>query len=237
MNASTALIPVDPALSPERLSRVLTISADLMPPEIVAARRARRTRAVMVVVLALVLAGLGGWYVHADRQLSQADEDLTVVSGQASTLQRRQADYADVVNVQADTKAITEQLKTLLAQDLPWATLIDTLRATGRDAGVTVAGLSGSLKEPANAAGTAALPGGPRVAPVGTFIVTGTAPDKPSVAKYVDELAGQAILVNPYPTSVTEEKDGTVQFTLSVDIAADALCGRFTTACKPTGGN
>jgi hypothetical protein len=233
--ASTTLMPLDPALSPQRVSRVLTISANLLPDEIVAGRRARRTRAWVLVLLMLVVAGLGGWYVLAERDLRAANDELATVSGEVTELQRRQTDYTPVVDVQAETTAITKQLGTLLADDLSWATLTDTLRDTGSAAGVTVTGMSGALNgTEAGAPGAVSLPGASGSRTVGTVTVTGSAPDKPTVAKYVDSLSGLTLVANPYLTSVAEA-DGKVQFTLTVDIASQALCGRFTTACK-TGG-
>jgi hypothetical protein len=233
--ASTTLMPLDPALSPQRVSRVLTISADLLPDEIVAGRRARRTRGWVLVVLMLALAGMGGWYALAEQELRVANDELAAVTDDATELQRRQNDFAPVVDVQAETTTITKQLSTLLADDLPWATLTDTLRDTGAAAGVTVDGMSGTLNDAgAGASGAVSLPSASGAATIGSVTVTGTAPDKPSVAKYVDSLAGLTIVANPYLTSVAEADDE-VQFSLTVDITAQALCGRFTTACK-TGG-
>ena len=233
--ASTTLMPLDPALSPQRVSRVLTISARLLPEEIVAGRRARRTRTWVLVVLLLVLAGLVGWYVLADRDLRAANDELAAVTGDVTELQRRQNDFAPVVDVQSETTTITKQLGTLLADDLPWATLTDTLRDTGARAGVTVSGMSGTLTDAGTGApGAVSLPSASGSATIGTVTVTGTAPDKPSVAKYVDSLSTLTIVANPYLTSVAEA-DGEVQFALTVDITAKALCGRFTTACT-TGG-
>jgi hypothetical protein len=229
-------MPLDPALSPQRVTRVLTISADLLPDEIVAARRARRTRSWVLAVLVLVLAGIGGWYVQAEHDLRTATDELATVTGEAASLQRDQTKYAPVVDVQTQTKAITRQLGTLLAKDLPWATLIDTLRDTGTDAGVTVAGMSGLLNAAdAGTSGAVSLPSTSGASTIGTVTVTGTGPDKPSIAKYVESLSDLTMVANPYLTSVAENDNGDVQFSLTVDITAQALCGRFTTACT-TGG-
>ena len=50
---STTLIPVDPAATPLRSSRLLTISASLLPEEITIARRARKARNWVIVALVL----------------------------------------------------------------------------------------------------------------------------------------------------------------------------------------
>ena len=236
--ATTTLMPLDPALSPQHVSRVLTISADLLPREVVAARRARRTRGCVLALVALVLVALGGWYMHADQQLRSATSELDSTTAEARTLQRKQSDYSNVVNVQAETGTIAKQLSVLLASDLPWATLIDTLRDTGSDAGVTVEGLSASLNATGTGTyGTGALPSSSGAPTIGTITVTGSGPDKPSVARYVDALATLPNVANPYLTSVAESAAGGVQYRLTVDITAQAQCGRFTTKCKTTGGN
>jgi Tfp pilus assembly protein PilN len=239
--ATTTLMPLDPALSPQRVNRVLTINADLLPEEIVAGRRARRTRAWVLAVVAVVLVALGGWYLRADRETTLANEELENATGQQIALQRQQAAYAEVVNVQSDTETIAKQLHTLLANDMPWATLLDTLRTIGERSGVAVDGINGSLTDPATGAGssseTADLPSTSGSATIGTLTIAGTAPDKPTVARYVDALGTLSTVANPYVTSVAKSQDTRFTFSLSVDITSEALCGRYTTKCTSSGGN
>lgn len=234
----TTLMPLDPATSPQRVLRVLTISARLLPEEVVAARRARRTRGWVLVIVLLVAVLLGAWYADALRQKSAADDDLRGIAIEAAALQRSQnKDFADVVQVQSDTTTIDKQLTALMAHDLPWATLLDTVTTTGTAAGVEVTGINASLTAAGNN-GTAAtapdatgLPSTSGSATIGTITVTGTAPDKTSVAKFVDRLGTLATVANPFLTSATETKAG-VDYSLQLDITNKALCGRFTTTCK-----
>lgn len=242
--ASTTLMPLDPALSPQQVNRILTITADLLPEEVVAARRARRTRAWVLAVVGVVLLALGGWYLIAEHGTSEANADLEAVTTQQTRLQRQQATYATVVNVQAETQTIARQLNTLLANDLQWADLIKVIRDTGRESGVTVEGIAASLN-PTTAQGASAatsasgsLPTTSGAKSIGMITITGTAPDKPSVAKYVDSLGTLTTVANPFVSSVSAKSDANaVQFELSVDITDKALCGRFTTKCKTSGGN
>lgn len=226
---ATTLMPLDPATSPQRAGRVLPISARLLPQEIIAARRARKVRGRVILLLLLVVALLGSWYAHAWNEERTAADELAAVTADAQIVQQRQSRYADVVNVQNETTAIGRQLATLLARDLRWATLLRTLRDTGSEADVSVTGVTGSLNPAGqgNAAPQGRLPraGGPTT--VGALTVTGTAPDKPSLAKYVEALAKLKVVANPYLTSAAEA-DEKVQFSLQVDITADALGGRFT---------
>jgi hypothetical protein len=238
--ANTTLMPLDPALSPQRVARVLTISANLLPDEVVAARRARRSRGWVVIALILVIALLGAWYLWAGRQVSAADDDLSQVTQQATTLQKSQAKYQDVVDVQTQATTISKELKALLANDLEWAGLLDTLRSTGTQTGVTVLGMNGAIKD-ATVTGTTAdsLPSATKSATIGTVIITGTAPDKPSIAKYVDALTKLTSVANPYLTTATTSESAdnkSWQFSITVDITSTTLCGRFTTKCPPPGG-
>jgi hypothetical protein len=233
--ATTTLMPLDPALSPERVVRVLNIAANLLPDEIVAGRRARRARAVVLVALLVVVALLGGWFLYANHRVGLADDDLNGVTTEATMLQQSQTRYQDVVDVQTQTQTIAKQLTTLLGNDLPWATLLNTVRDTGTSSGVTVQGLVGSLNAAAGSPATAMLPNASGVTTIGTITITGTGPDKPSIAQYVDALGQLRTVASPYLTTASQSSGG-FTFSISVDITSQARCGRFTTKCKATGG-
>jgi len=231
---ATTLMPLDPAVSPQRVSRVLTISASLLPEEVVAARRARRTRGWVIVVVLLVTCLLGAWFVQVQRDTEAADEQLTEASAEVADLQRAQRQYAEVVDVKHDTTVLSEQLKKVMAKDLDWAALLDRLRNTGETAGVTVTGIDGTLNAADSTSVTGTLPSTNTSTAIGSLTVVGTGPDKRAVATYVDALVKQSVLANPYVTNVTTSDDE-VTWTLKVDITQAALCGRFGDKCA-TGG-
>jgi hypothetical protein len=235
--ATTTLMPLDPALSPQRVVRVLNIAANLLPEEIVAGRRAGRARGVVLVALLVVVALLGGWFLYANLQVGLADDDLDSVTTEATALQQSQSRFQDVVDVQTHTQTISKQLTTLLGNDLPWATLLNLVRDTGTPSGVVVEGIVGTLNTTTTTAGTTAamLPNASGVTTIGTLTLTGTGPDKPSVAQYVDALDKLRTVANPYLTTAIQSKT-TVTFSISVDITSLARCGRFTNKCKATGG-
>ncbi|MEV6634018.1 hypothetical protein AB0M54_25035 [Actinoplanes sp. NPDC051470] len=234
--AQTTLMPLDPALSPQQVTRVLTITASLLPEEVVAARRARRTRGWVLAVVGAVILALAGWYVVADRGALDASTELESVTAEQSRLQRKQAGYGEVVNTQSENITITKQLKTLMAKDLQWAGLIETLRDTGRPSSVSLQGITATLVADKAATTAPVLPSTSGAATIGTITLIGTAPDKPSVARYVETLTQVSTLANPYVTTVTQSGK-TVTFVLTVDVTTRALCGRFTTKCKTSGGN
>jgi Tfp pilus assembly protein PilN len=226
---ATTLMPLDPATSPQRAARVLPIVAHLLPDEIIAARRGRKVRARVIVVLVVVAVLIGSWYAVAAIKATNAQNNLDDITAEAQALQRKQSKYAEVIKVQADTTAITGHLSTLLAEDLRWSTLLGTLRSTGTSSAIEITAVSGALSSSTAGAGatpTDRLPTTGMQAIVGTLTVTGQAPDKISVARYVDALTAVKGLANPYLTSASEVEKK-VQFSLQIDITAGALGGRF----------
>jgi hypothetical protein len=125
-----------------------------------------------------------------------------------------------------------------MGNDLDWSALLDTVRDAGTPSGIELDNVNGRLTgaDGAETAQSTSLPGASTVATVGILTLSGSAPDKQAVAAYVDALAKETVVANPYVTTVaTDAKDG-VTFSLTADITQSALCGRFTDECKPAGG-
>jgi hypothetical protein len=235
-------LTAEPALSPQRAARTPAITANLLPEEVVAARRARRTRAWVVGVLLLVLVLLGGWYALTWKARSDAQGELDAVRGEAAALQAQQRRFGAVVAVEQQNGVLTQRLSGLLADDVGWSALYETLRATGASAAVTITGINGSLAAAGAGVPAAAATGLPSTAgkAVGTLVVTGTAPDKPSLARFVDALGGLGVVANPYLTSAAQvEGKNEMDFSLLLDVTGKARCGRYnptTPTCTATGG-
>jgi hypothetical protein len=224
---TTALLPIDPAASPQRVNRILPIRANLLPAEVTAGRNARRTRLVLIGAAVLVVILQGLWYVYAIQQKRDADAELAATAHQVTTIQGHKHEYEKLTTTINEGTAIKGQLAALLTNDLPWATTLDTLRSTGTKARATVGTISGTTVEEGDPTA-----GGDAVV---MLSISGSAPDKKTVADYVDALRGLPWIANPYLSVATETDEG-VAFTLSAEVTSVALCGRFTTACK-TGGN
>lgn len=233
---STTLVPLDPAISPVRSTRVLNISANLLPEEIVAARQARRTRGLVLVVVAAVAALCASWFGLAHHQKQQADQDLAKATAAVTDLQHDQREFTETLQVQADTKLLSEQLTAVMANDMDWAALLATLRSSGTPSDISVSGVNGQLNAAGGGSSTANVLPGSATDTVGSLLVSGKGPDKKAVAAYVDVLGRQTVVANPYVTSVASDESGGVSFSLRVDITRAALCGRFTTACTTSGG-
>lgn len=237
---ATTLMPLDPAVSPERVTRLLTISARLLPEEVIAARRARRTRGWVIAIVAVFACLCGVWAVYADRERQAADQDLTAATAEVSELQQQLRKFSPEVRVLSDTTLLNKQLTAVMANDLDWAALLAALRSTGAASDIAIAGVNGKLTVTGAQSNDAAnaLPSTAKTASIGSLVVTGTGPDKDAVAAYADKLAKQQTLIaNPYVTSVTSNPDGGVTFSLNVDITKASLCGRFSAQKCPAGGN
>ncbi|GAA2522194.1 PilN domain-containing protein [Winogradskya humida] len=231
---ATTLMPVDPAMSPQRATRVLHISASLLPEEIISARRARRTRGWAIVAVIIVACLLGGWFFVANQETRAADDELSTATTEVTDLQRSQRAYKEVVDVQNSTDTLSKQLKAVMKSDLGWAALYVTLNDTAAASGLTLNGVQGALSTTGGSAATGTLPSTSTAATVGSLVITGSGPDKEAVAAYVDALGKQTVVANPFVTAVNSDAQSSddVTFSMNVDITSLALCGRFGEKCE-----
>ena len=236
---STSLMPLDPAMSPQQVARLLPIKANLLPTEITSRRNARRMRTYVIIGVVLAIVGLGGWSADAYHDHGLAEDDLAAVNTQIAKVNGTMNDpqHADVTKTINDNKLMAEELKTLMASDLRWSTLLDNLRATGTKADVTLGQISVSLADKSTASATT----GDATA-IATLNLQGTAKDKSTIAGFIKKLGAMTGIGNPYlttasqsDTSDTSTEPSHYSFTISADVTSKALCGRFTTPC-PSGG-
>lgn len=225
----------EPAYTGEGL-RFVPIHANLLPEEVVAARRARTTRKRMGIGLGALAALLVVWFGFAKFQTAGARGDLEKAQAQSVTLQNTVRSYAPLVTAQSQSAAIQKSLQRLMAGDIQWVDLLATLQRTARG-GITVTTVSGTVDDLTDPTAPAAVNGysvlnqsGEKQ--VGTLTVTGSAPDKNSVAAYIDALASVKGLTAPFPANVAGQR-GQVTFTATILITADALGGRFAPAAQP----
>ena len=211
--------------------RLLPVTANLLPPEITDARRLKKTRRMVAVVVGLAVIATGGWYLVARHSASNAQGSLTAAQDRSLNLTRKEASYKKLVQVQSQTTAISNELSALMADDLPWWQLMPSLGAIA-PAGVRLTSVTGSTTTSAAAAQPSAAPaaGTGDATPIGTFTIIGTAPDKNSIAAFVDSLATVKGIANPYLTGAQAQSGGTLQFTIQVQITKAALGGRYATA-------
>lgn len=226
---TAVLTPVDTNTRADRNLRLLPIAANLLPPEVVDARRTRKVRrAVLAGLVAFVLV-IAAWFALASYQTASANEELVVTQERVQTLQRQQNEYRDLVAVQSESTMIEKQLTAVMTRDVQWSALSTSL-VTAAPAGVNLSAFNASLSaegSPVDMAG--ALPSQSKAMTIGTVAIGGDAPSKESIAAYMDVLATIPGLANLYLNQVQVQTDsGRYTFTVRVDVTDALYGGRFT---------
>lgn len=240
---ATTMVPAATAAKPPHGEvRFVAVRARLLPDEIVSDRQVEVVRKqviaglVLVVVILIAAFGLSKW------QTRSANNDLATAQRQGAQLESEQNQFAPLVQAQAQIQAIQNQLHSLMRTDLSWKTMLTTLQAKA-PSGVTIDSVAGTVNAgTATAGGAAGVPAGTSVLnasgqpAVGTLTVSGTAPDKRTVAAYADQLATVKGLAAPLVSSVAADPSG-AKFTIVAVITSDALGGRYAAAPATTGGH
>jgi Tfp pilus assembly protein PilN len=222
---ATTMIPPTAPVTPSTGVRFVPVRASLMPEEVLSSRQLvvvrKRVLAALIVVAVLLIGSYGlSWW-----QTRSANNDLATAQHQGMQLQSQQTQFGPLVQAQAQITSIQTQLQSLMSRDLQWKALLVAVRATEPN-GVGLSAITGSLNG-ATTSGLTALPGS--AAGVGTLTLTGTAPDKRTVAAYADQLAKVKGLTAPLISSV-QASTRPVTFTISAALTSDAFGGRYTPA-------
>jgi Tfp pilus assembly protein PilN len=219
---------------------LIRVVANLLPDEVVDARRVRHVRHRVVLALVVVLLLIAGWYVYARIQTSKAQANLNKVENQTVSLRAREHSFARLSAVQGATAAIADQLHQLMTGDLAWSALLRTLNVQAPP-GVAVTNVSGAMFAGGTGApsstqsgtangGIGALDRSGQL-PAGTLTVTGTATDKRVIAGYLDALGRVKGLSVPFLTNLGVQ-DGHLSFTANLVITTAALGGRWSAPPK-----
>lgn len=207
----------------ERSLRIPDISADLLPVEITATRRTRTVRRVVVASVAAFAVVLAGWYGLAIRETRTASSDLATAQKNVHGFTGRQRDFDDLVKVQKDSKVISDQLNSLMAKDLQWSRLLQSLQSAAPE-GITITGVTAALATNETAGSSANTKTDADA--IGTLTLGGVGTTKKVIAAYVDALARVTGVANALPGDVTQQSSG-LQFSVHMDITKAALGGRF----------
>jgi len=219
------------------------IVANLIPPELLQARRARALRKLVTAALCLLLllAGAGGGY--AMLRSHEAAQSLAAEQSRTSQLIVEQNRYRSVTEIEGNVAQVRTQLATLMTMDVDSAALLGSLLEQ-LPPGASVTQLALTLAAPtptvANNIGASALDtsGQPHI---GTVTMSGQARTVADVAVLVDRLSGLKGVVDPYPTTNTVNDTG-AQFTIQLSVNNSLLSHRYdlsstASAGSATGGN
>jgi Tfp pilus assembly protein PilN len=225
------LAPTGPpdALAPTyRVPRV-----DLLPPEVRARRRLRSTQRSSAAVLALLVTALAAGFALSARDAGEAADELAAVQARTAALTAQQARYDRVPQVYGQVDAAQQALRTAMAADVLWSTVLADLASSAPD-GLWLTTVNASIATPATpdavlgvvdpvtAAGTSA--------PVGTLKVGGTVREEGQVATWLEVLDAQAGLSGATTTGITRTAVGeqpVMTFESSAAITGEAFSRRF----------
>lgn len=198
------------------------IVANLIPPEVLQARRVKAVRKLVAYLLCVLvlIAALGYGYAYYRSQ--QAAETLAAEQSRTSQLLVQQKRYADVTLLQTSVAGVRTELSQLLASDVDVSALVTSVLRQ-LPSGATVSQLAVTMQPPEGqqakvnpASGTGSLDTSGR-AHIGLMTVTGQALRVSDVSTLVDRLRALPGFIDPYPTSNTTNDKGTlftVQFTI-----------------------
>jgi len=203
---------------------------NLLPPEIEEQRRARSVQGGLGVCVLAAAGVVGALFFLATGQVSDAQEELDASKARNATLQARASAFAEVPLVYAQVEAAEARLTEAMGKEIRWSYLLNDLSLrTPKKVWLTSMTVTQNV-----APATAAVP----VAPgellqpgVGTLVFEGKGYAHNDVAAWLDALAKQKGLSQPYFTASTVELIGTeraVSFTSQATVTEEALSGRFT---------
>jgi Tfp pilus assembly protein PilN len=216
-------------MSTQTTTRLATLPrVNLLPPEIGEQRRFRHVQAGLGGAVLASLIVVGALVVAAGAQVSNAQDDLDANKAQATQLQSKVAEYAEVPLVYGQVEAARAQLEQAMGSEVRWSYFLNDL----------------SLKIPGHVwldsmtvtstAAAAAPASGDQYATtgIGTVTFVGHGYSHNDVAAWLESLAKQKGYTQPYFTDSTVDPRGTdlkaVTFTSNVTVTDDALSQRYT---------
>lgn len=203
---------------------------NLLPPEIEEQRRFRRVQGGLCLGVVVALGVVGALAVMANGQVQSAQDGLDVSKARGSTLESRAANYAEVPLVYAQVEAGRAQHAQAMGQEVRWSYFLNDLSLKTPD---KVWLTSMTVTQDVDAVTSTATPivGDSYLAPgVGTLTFEGRGYTHNDVAAWLDALAKQKGLTQPYFTSSEDELIGSedaVKFTSQATLTEEALSGRF----------
>ena len=220
--------PAPGSASPVQTNRFVSIRANLLPIEIGDKRRLRQLKRRCGLGLAALTVLLLAWYVFAWLQTTTTHSDVSSAQHRTRSLLAQEQQFGPVVTAQAQSAAIRTQLAQLMVGDVNWTAMLKSLQGAA-PAGVQVTTVTAMMQQSSttNSSSGLGVLNQTGQLPVGSLTIGGKAPDKNSVAAFVDKLSKIRGLAAPFPASVTGDQGG-VSFNANVIITNSVLGGRFT---------
>jgi hypothetical protein len=209
------------------------IRADLMPPEVLADRKAIVVRRLVLAALLLLLAlcilasGVSALTGHS------ASAALKAQTQRGNALQATRRSFDNVTATKSKLTAVNAQIAGLLGTDTDIEQVLRSVTAaapksmTFSQVSVTLNGAAAAGASTGSASGGAALNTGTAKL-IGSVTITGTTGHLTDVSSYLDSLAAIKGVIKPYPGAETVSKTGT-QFSVQFSLSDALLTNHYTT--------
>lgn len=211
------------------------IVADLTPPELIASRRLRVVRRLMIVGLALVVVLCAGGYAFAIWDNGQAANGLTAEQDRTTTLIAQQRRYSGVTVARGAIADVSTQLAGLMAGDVNVGALVGSV-VGALPQGMTIEQMDVTVSAPSAAgnssSGSSGNGGGiagldrSSATQIGSITVSGTGHRLTDLAAYVAALRAAPGIFEPYPLSNQATETGTT-YSLQLTLTDALLTHRF----------
>jgi hypothetical protein len=203
--------------------------ANLLPPEVHQADRARSVRRIFVMLAILAVVVVGGGYAASAFRAAQAQGGLDVANARTLTLQQEMAKYADATSLSNLVKTVTSAQQVAVSKEVLWNTHYDAIVSL-LPAGVTL--VSGTMvgQSPWDAAMTTNGPlRVPRVATISFVLSSANIIDETTIVRRLSELGGFG---DASADNLTVIADGNYSLAVTLNLSSDALSGRFAAATE-----
>lgn len=200
---------------------------NLLPDEILAERRLKRTQIGLGAATLAVVGAIVGGYLWSAASVDSAQDELAAEQARTGALRNEETKYAAVPKVLAEVEAAQTARSQAMVTDVLWADQLNAL-ASSYPKTTWLRDLTVSLGLPVTAAPGATV----AVAPtgIGTLTFNGSGLTYSDASAFLDVLESTPGFSYPYLT-VSERVDveGTVvvDFTATVNLTADVLSHRY----------
>jgi hypothetical protein len=206
---------------------------DLLPPEVRARRKLKKTKELLALMVVCVLLASVGGYGAAMFSASAAQTELDGVKKETSALMAKQVKFAEVPLVLGGITSIEQTRKLGMSTEILWKPYLDALRAV-TPAGVSLDNVTVTAATPMQPAALAVDPLAP--VSIGQVAFTAKSLALPDTSAWLVALASVPGFVHPlFSTQTLTQGDGVsyYQVTATVQVTDQAFANRFV----PTKGN
>ena len=207
--------------------------ADLLPPEVGLAVKARSLRRGLSVLVVAVMVVVGVGYGLATLKASQSQQQLATENARTASLLAQQTKYIEVRKVTSTLQAATAARQVGSSTEINWQSYLQSIQAS-LPAGTSITTFTAASGSPLVAFAQPSVPlQGERIAEL-TFAAT--SPSLPDVQAWLNALAMLKGFVDASPGTVTLAGGGVYLVTITMHINEAALANRYADDAVKGGG-